>query len=84
MFYVSEQPEHVDKLCVIWICLCMFFFILKDSVPIDLHYMTLRLQRFELKLFVFVLLKKQSHLHLGYTGGKQKNIKFVFLGELSL
>ncbi len=69
---------------LIWICLCMFFFTLKDCVPIDLHYRTDRLQRFELKIFVCVLLKKQSHLHLGCPGGKQINIKFSFLGELSL
>ncbi len=31
------------------ICLCMFFFTLKDCVPIDWRYMTDRLQRFELK-----------------------------------
>ncbi len=37
--------------------------------PIDLHYMTDRLQRFELNIFVCVLLKKQSHLHLGCPGG---------------
>ncbi len=51
---------------------------------IDCHYMTDRLQRFELKIFICVLLKKQSHLHLGCPGGKQINIKFSFLGELSL
>ncbi len=52
--------------------------------PIDCHYMTDRLQRFELKISVCVLLKKQSHLHLGCPGGKQINITFSFLGELSL
>ncbi len=57
------------------------FFSLK---AIDCHYMTDRLQRFELKIFACVLLKKQSHLHLGYPGGKQINITFSFLGELSL
>ncbi len=45
---------------------------------IDWHYMTDRLQRFELKIFVCVLLKKQSHLHLGCPWGKQINIKFSF------
>ncbi len=64
--------------------LCMFFLILKAVGPIDCHYMTDRLQRFELKIFVCVLLKKQSHLHLRCPGGKQINIKFSFLGELSL
>ncbi len=69
---------------LIWFCPCMFFFTLKAVGPIDCHYMTDRLQRFELKIFVCVLLKKQSHLHLGCPGGKQINIKFKFLGELSL
>ncbi len=57
----------------------MLFFTLKDCVSIDWHYMTDRLQRFELKIFVCVLLKKQSHLHLGCpAGGKQINITFTF------
>ncbi len=42
------------------------------------------IKRFELKIFVCVLLKKQSPLHLGCPGGKQINIKFSFLGEISL
>ncbi len=60
------------------------FLSLKAVGPIDCHYMTDRLQRFELKTLICVLLKKQSHRHLGYTGGKQINIKCVFLGELYL
>ncbi len=63
---------------LIWNCPCMVFFTRKDLVPIDWHYMTDRLQRFELKIFVCVLLKKQSHLHLGCPGGKQINIKKYF------
>ncbi len=69
---------------LIWFCLCKcvcFIFTLKDLErlePIDWHHMTDRLQRFELKIFVCVLLKKQSHLHLGCPGGKQINIKFHF------
>ncbi len=62
----------------------MFFFTLKDLVPIDCHYMTDRQQRFELKISVCVLLKKQCHLHLDCPGGKEINITFSFLGELSL
>ncbi len=58
----------------------IFFFIvfltLKAMSPIDCHYMTDRLQRFELKIFICVLLKKQSHLHLRCPGGKQINIIF--------
>ncbi len=65
--------------------LSVYVFLTPKAVgPIDCHYMTDRLQRFELKIFVCVLLKKQSHLHLGCPGGKQINIKFSFLGELSL
>ncbi len=60
------------------------FLSLKAMGAIDCHYMTDRLQRFKLKMFVCVQLKKQSHLHLGCPGGKQINIFFSFLGELSL
>ncbi len=59
----------------------MFFWLSKPWVPLTA--MTDRLQRFELKIFVCVLLKRQSHLHLGCPGGKQIIIKFSFLGELS-
>ncbi len=62
----------------------MVFFFLKVVNPINWHYVTDRLQRFELKIFVCVLLKKQSNLHLGCPGGKNINIQFSFLGELSL
>uniref|UniRef100_A0A673L7M3 Uncharacterized protein n=1 Tax=Sinocyclocheilus rhinocerous TaxID=307959 RepID=A0A673L7M3_9TELE len=55
------------------------FFTLEAVIPIDCHYKTDKLQRFELKIFVCVLLK-QSHLHLGCPGGKQINIKFSFSG----
>ncbi len=59
----------------------MFFLSLKAVGTVDCHYMTDRLQRFELKN----LLKKESHLHLGCpVGSKQINITFSFLGELSL
>ncbi len=55
---------------LIWFCPCMFFLSLKVVGPIDCHYMTDRPQQFELKIFVCVLMKKQSHLHLGCPGGK--------------
>ncbi len=42
---------------LIWFCL--FFFSLKAVSTIDCHYMTDRLQRFELKILICVLLKKQ-------------------------
>ncbi len=53
------------------------FFTLKAVGAIDCHYMTDRLQWFELKLLVCVLLKKQSYLHLGCPGGKQINITTI-------
>ncbi len=40
--------------------------------------MTDRLQRFELKIFVCVLLKKQSHLHLGCPAGADKHQISIF------
>ncbi len=60
------------------------FLTLKAVSPIDCHYMTDRLQQFELNILICVLLKKQGHLHLGCSCGKQINITFSFLGELSL
>ncbi len=48
---------------LIWICVQIFFFALKVSVPIDRHYMTDRLQRFELKiLFVFYWRNKVTYI----------------------
>jgi len=38
-----------------------------EVVTIDLHYMTDRQQRFDLKISKFKLLRKQKHLHLGCT-----------------
>uniref|UniRef100_A0A673JQ98 Protein kinase domain-containing protein n=1 Tax=Sinocyclocheilus rhinocerous TaxID=307959 RepID=A0A673JQ98_9TELE len=35
---------------------------------------------YPIKIHMWKLLKKQSHLHLGCPGGKQINIKFSFLG----
>ncbi len=63
---------------------CVYCFSLKAVSTIDLHYMTDRLQQFELSIFVGVLLKKQSLLYLGCSEGKQININFSFLGELPL
>jgi len=57
-------------------------FTLIVEVPIHSYYLTDRRQR--LQIIICVLLKKKSHLHLGCPGGKQINIKFSFLGELSL
>ncbi len=58
--------------------LCVLVFLLKDSVPIDLHYMTDRLQRFELKIFVCVLLKKQSPTSWMPWGQADKHQIFTF------
>jgi len=36
-----------------------------EVVTIDLHYMTDRQERFDLKISTLKLLRKQRHLHLG-------------------
>ncbi len=65
-FALRTQCIVTSHRVLFWFCLCMFcFFSLKAMGPIDCHYMSDRLLRFELKLFICVLLKKQSHLHLG-------------------
>ncbi len=66
------------------VLLAYVFFTLKAVGPIDCHSLTDRLKQFEFKIFVCVLLKKQSHLQLRCPGGKQINITFSFLSELSL
>jgi len=43
-----------------------------EVVTIDLHYMTDRHERFDLKISKLKILWKQRHLHLG---GKLKHIK---------
>ncbi len=76
---VSSQAAGFNLVLSVYV-----FLSLKAMGPIDCHYMTDRLQRFELKNLICVLLKKQSHLHIGCHGSKQINIQFSFLGELSL
>ncbi len=56
--------------CLIWISLCMFFFPLIETVTYTCHYMTDRLERFDLKTSKLDLLKKKSHLHLGCPWGE--------------
>jgi len=51
---------RVIKSCLIWTSLCMLF----EVVTIDLHYMTDRQERFDLKISKLKLLRKQRHLHL--------------------
>ncbi len=48
--------------CLIWISLCMFFFPLIETVTYTCHYMTDRLERFDLKTSKLDLLKKKRHL----------------------
>ncbi len=76
-FSPSDLPHgyHQEPQGFIRFCLCMFFFSLKAVSPIESNYMTDRLQWFASKILVCVLLKKQSHLHLGCPCGKQMNIK---------
>ncbi len=62
--------------CLIWISLCMFFFPLIEKVTYTCHYMTDRLERFDLKTSKLDLLKKKRHLHLGCPWGKLIDTKF--------
>ncbi len=62
--------------CLIWISLCMFFFPLTETVTYTCHYMTDRLERFDLKTSKLDLLKKKRHLHLGCPWGKLIDTKF--------
>ncbi len=55
---------------LILISLCMFFFPLIETVTYTCHYMTDRLERFNLKTSKLDLLKKKRHLHLGCPWGK--------------
>ncbi len=56
--------------CLIWISLCMFFSPLIETVTYTCHYMTDRLERFDLKTSKLDQLKKKRHLHLGRPWGK--------------
>ncbi len=47
-----------------------FFFPLIETVTYTCHYMTDRLERFDLKTSKLDLLKKKRHLHLGCPWGK--------------
>ncbi len=62
--------------CLIWISLCMFFFPLIETVTYTCHYMTDKLERFDLKTSKLDLLKKKRHLHLGCPWGKLIDAKF--------
>ncbi len=65
-FNVSSRAAGFNLVLSVYVILS-----LKAVSPIDCHYMTDRLQRFELKIFLCVLLNKQSHLHLGCPGGNR-------------
>ncbi len=62
--------------CLIWISLCKFFFPLIETVTYTCHYMTDRLEWFDLKTSKLDLLKKKRHLHLGCPWGKLIDTKF--------
>ncbi len=64
--------------CLIWISRCMFFFPLIETVTYTCHYMTDRLERFDLKTSKLDLLKKKRHLHLGCPWGKLIDTNFNF------
>jgi len=55
-----------------------------EVVTIDLHYMTDRQERFDLKLSKLKILWKQRQLHLGCPSGKLKHIENVFQSEIRL
>ncbi len=62
--------------CLILISLCMFFFPLIETDTYTCHYMTDRLEWFDLKTSKLDLLKKKRHLHLGCPWGKLIDTKF--------
>ncbi len=62
--------------CLILISLCMFFFPLIETDTYTCHYMTDRIERFDLKTSKLDLLKKKRHLHLGCPWGKLIDTKF--------
>ncbi len=62
--------------CLICISLCMFFFPLIETVTYTCHYMTDRLERFDLKTSKLDLPKKKRHLHHGCPWGKLIDTKF--------
>jgi len=51
----------IKSTCLIWTSLCMLF----EVVTINLHYMTDRQERFDLKISKLKIVWKQRHLHLG-------------------
>jgi len=55
-----------------------FSVLLFEVVTIDLHYMTDRQERFDLKMSKLKILRKQRPLHLGCPWGKIKHIKHYF------
>ncbi len=77
---VSSRAAGFNLVLSVYVC---FFF----SQSLESHWLPLydwQTATVWVKNFVCVILKKQSHLHLGCPWGKQINIKFSFLGELSL
>ncbi len=50
--------------CLIWFSLCMFFFPLIETVTYTCHYMTDRLERFDLKTSKLDLLKKKKDTYI--------------------
>ncbi len=58
--------------CLIWISLCMFFFPLIETVTYTCHYMTDRLERFDLKTSKLDLLKNKFIHHYSFIHSIQK------------
>ncbi len=59
-FVLGHQCVVTMVNCLIWISLCMFFFPLIETVTYTCHYMTDRLERFDLKTSKLDLLKKKK------------------------
>jgi len=55
-----------------------------EVVTIELHYMTDRQERFDLKISKLKILWNQRHLHLGCPWGKLKHFKNLFKSEQTL
>ncbi len=62
--------------CLIWISLCMFFFPLIETVTYTCHYMTDRLERFDLKTSNWIYWRKKDTYILDCPSGKLIDTKF--------
>uniref|UniRef100_A0A9J7Z3R0 Hyaluronidase n=1 Tax=Cyprinus carpio carpio TaxID=630221 RepID=A0A9J7Z3R0_CYPCA len=67
---LGSRAAGFNLVLFVYVFFCFVLLYVLAVIPIHIHYKTDRLQRFELKISVCVLLKKQSRqLHLGCPGG---------------